>query len=115
MRRFGRLLALLFTCGLLLLAGCGPQQSGAGPALDADRELAGRVQSALASASDLPPELSVEVTDGVVLISGALACGDCGGNRTPGNIGTIQQSLGTVVRAVPGVAEVRFQLDYTNE
>ena len=114
MRRFGKLLAL-FTCGLLLLAGCGPQQSGAGPAPDSDRDLTGRVQAALASASDLPRELSVEVSDGVVLISGALACEDCGGNRTPGNIGTIQQSLGTVVRAVPGVTEVQFQLDYTNE
>ena len=114
MRRFRKLPAL-FACGLLLLAGCGPQQSGAGPAPETDRELAVRVESALASASDLPPELSVEVTDGVVLISGALACEDCGGNRTPGNIGTIQQSLGTVVRAVPGVTEVQFQLDYSNE
>ena len=114
MRR-SRRLPVLFACGLLLFAGCGPQQSGAGPAPDTNRELAGRVQAALESASDLPPELSIEVTDGVVLISGALACEDCGGNRTPGNIGTIQQSLGTVVRAVPGVTEVRFQLDYSNE
>lgn len=114
MRRFLSLPAL-FTCGLLLLAGCDPQQSGAGSAPDTDLELAGRVQTALESASDLPRELSVEVSDGVVMISGALACEDCGGNRTPGNIGTIQQSLGTVVRAVPGVTEVRFQLDYTNE
>ena len=114
MRRFESLL-ILFTCGLLLLASCGPQQSGAGSEPGTDQELAGRVEAALDSASDLPRELSVEVTDGVVLISGALAREDCGGNRTPGNIGTIQQSLGTVVRAVPGVTEVRFQLDYTNE
>ena len=114
MRRFLGLPAL-FTSGLLLLAGCDPQQSGVGATPDTDLELAGRVQAALQSASDLPRELSVEVTDGVVRISGALACEDCGGNRTPGNIGTIQQSLGTVVRAVPGVTEVRFQLDYTNE
>ena len=113
MKSFGSLVAL-FAC-VLLLSGCGPQQTGAEPVPDSDRELAGRVQAALVSATDLPPELSVEVSDGVVLISGALACGDCGGNRTPGNIGTIQQSLGTVVRAAPGVAEVRFQLDYTNE
>ena len=118
MRRFP-ILSALFTCGLLLLAGCGPQRSGKGadssPGPDTDLELAGRLRAALESASDLPRELSVEVSDGVVLISGALACEDCGGNRTPGNIGTIQQSLGTVVRAVPGVAEVRFQLDYVNE
>ncbi len=114
MRRFGRLSAL-FACGLLLFAGCGPQQTGAELAPGDDQALAGRVQAALESASDLPPELSVEVDDGVVIISGSLACENCGGNRTPGNIGTIQQSLGTVVRAVPGVTEVRFQLDYTNE
>ena len=112
MKRFGSLPAL-FACGLILFAGCGPEQGDTAPALDADRDLAARVQSALASASDLPPELSVEVSDGVVLISGALACEDCGGNRTPGNIGTIQQSLGTVVRAVPGVTEVEFQIDYS--
>ncbi len=118
MRRFPSPPAL-FTCGLLLLAGCGPQQSGAGAVTgsepDTDLELAHRVRVALDSASDLPRELSVEVSDGAVLVSGALACEDCGGNRTPGNIGTVQQSLGTVVRAVPGVTEVRFELDYTHE
>ncbi len=111
MNPFRRPVAFGIVC--LLLAGCGPEQGDTLPALDADRDLAARVQSALASASDLPPELSVEVSDGVVLISGALACEDCGGNRTPGNIGTIQQSLGTVVRAVPGVTEVEFQLNYS--
>ncbi len=114
MRRSGSLPALL-ACGVFLFAGCGPRQTDAGSAAGADRELAGRVQAALAAAGDLPAGLSVEVVDGVVLIAGALACEDCGGSRTPGNTGTIQQSLGTVVRAVPGVGEVRFQLDYASE
>lgn len=30
--------------------------------------------------------------------------------RTPGNFGTVQQSLGAVVRAVAGVREVIFDL-----
>lgn len=114
MRLIARL-PIIPACALLLLAGCGPQQTGAESAPGDNQALAGRVQAALESATDLPPELSVEVDDGVVMISGSLACENCGGNRTPGNIGTIQQSLGTVVRAVPGVTEVRFQLDYTNE
>ena len=99
---------------LALLAGCGAENEIA-PAADTDQQLAGQVRAALAGASDLPAELSVEVVDGAVTISGSLACEDCGGNRTPGNIGTIQQTLGPVVRAVPGVSEVRFELDYRNE
>ena len=110
-------------CSLVLLAGCGPevqtqsqsQTQTSATAVDPDEQLAAQVQAALAGASDLPTGLSVEVADGVVMIAGALACEDCGGNRTPGNVGTIQQSLGTVVRAVPGVTEVRFDLDYAND
>ena len=51
------------------------------------------------------------VAAGVVTITGSLACDDCGGLRTPGGIGTVQQSLGAVVRAVPGVEAVEFALD----
>ena len=109
-----RIALAAFTCGLLLLAACGAENNDV-PAADTDEQLAGQVRAALAGASDLPAELTVEVVDGLVTISGALACEDCGGNRTPGNIGTIQQSLGTVVRAVPGVSEVHFELDYGDE
>ncbi len=110
MKPIKKILALLALC-LLPLAACGPQQDG-GPVVDEDRVLAEQVRAALLGASDLPQGLAVEVADGVVLVSGVIACEDCGGNRTPGNVGTIQQSLGTVVRAVPGVTEVRFELDY---
>lgn len=102
-------------CALILLAGCGAEQPGADTSTITDQELAERVETALLSAADLPEGLLVQASDGVVTISGALACEDCGGNRTPGTTGTIQQSLGTVVRAVPGVTEVQFQLDYANE
>lgn len=71
-----------------------------------------QVESALASAADLPGGFTVEVNEGIVLISGSMACEDCGGLRTPGNIGTVQQSLGGVVRAVPGVMRVDFDLSY---
>ena len=110
-----RLLLVIFASGLLLLAGCGAEPTGAEPAADTGQDLARRVEAALAAAGDLPQDLSVEVNDGIVTISGALACEDCGGNRTPGTTGTVQQSLGTVVRAVPGVTAVLFQLDYANE
>ncbi len=80
---------------------------------DSDAEIALRVESALRNASDLPQGIDVQVSEGQVLISGSLQCEDCGGMRTPGNTGTIQQSLGAVVRAVPGVTEVNFELDYS--
>ena len=80
-----------------------------------DANIKAQVESALANATDLPPELSVEVSEGLVLISGSLACEGCGGLRTPGNIGTVQQSLGSVVRAVPGVMRVDFDLSYVSD
>ena len=46
---------------------------------------------------------------------GEVVCEDCGGMRTPGNIGTVQQSLGGVVRAVPGVMRVDFDLSYGSD
>lgn len=78
-----------------------------------DAEIAAQVESALSSASDLPSNFAVDVVGGQVLITGSLQCEDCGGMRTPGNTGTIQQSLGAVVRAVPGVTAVEFNLDYS--
>ena len=66
-------------------------------------------EAAIASASDLPADLQVEANDGVVSITGSLACDDCGGLQTPGGIGTVQQSVGAVVRAVPGVEAVEVR------
>jgi hypothetical protein len=54
----------------------------------------------------------VQVQGGVVTLSGSVVCEGCGGNATPGGAGTVQQSLGAVVRAIPGVTELRFQLRY---
>ena len=68
-----------------------------------DERIKMQVTSVIENASDLPPGFQVEVTEGVVRVTGSVLCDECGGMRTPGHIGTIQQSLGGVVRAVPGV------------
>jgi hypothetical protein len=89
---------------LLLVVACGP-------AVDDDAQLAQRVSAAIAAASDLPQQgLELTVTEGRVLVTGALDCPECGGSRTPGGSGTVQQSLGAVIRAVPGVRTVSFEL-----
>jgi hypothetical protein len=94
-----------------LLAACAAGVSGAQDPEDA--ALAARVAAAIAGASDLPQNsLAVAADGGVVQISGSVACADCGGMLTPGGIQTIQQTLGAVVRAVPGVERVEFDLSY---
>jgi len=101
-RRADRL--LLPALCLTLLFACSPKASE-------DVLLQQRVTAAIAAASDLPREgFSVSVNEGVVRVSGSLLCDDCGGLRTPGGEGSIQQSMGAVIRAVPGVAEVTFDL-----
>ena len=103
-------LVLAISAGLIVIAGttgCAPTRTSP------DAELRARVESVLRNASDLPANsLSVEVSDGIVTVSGSVVCDDCGGSRTPGGAGTIQQSLGAVVRAVPGVERVEFELTY---
>ena len=95
----------------VLLVACAAGVNGAQNPEDA--ALAARVAAAIAGASDLPQNaLSVAADSGVVQISGSVACADCGGMQTPGGIQTIQQTLGAVVRAVPGVERVEFDLSY---
>jgi len=66
----------------------------------------------LLSAADVPgSQLEVVVTDGVVTITGSIECEPCGGRTTPGGSGTIAQSVGAIVRAVPGVESVRFLVE----
>ncbi len=82
----------------------------------ADLALKVRVEAALASASDVPADsITVAVSDGVVTLSGSVVCEECGGRRTPGGFGTVQQSLGAVVRAIPGVVRLEFELRYQPE
>jgi hypothetical protein len=89
---------------------------GAAPAAaqaTSDDALRTRVEAALAQASDLPADsISVQVQGGVVTLSGSVVCESCGGAATPGGTGTVQQSLGAVVRAIPGVTSLRFALSY---
>lgn len=75
-----------------------------------DSVIKSNVEAAVARASDVPQSLMVEVREGVVYITGSLDCEECGGLLTPGNTGTVQQSLGAVVRAVSGVNRVEFDL-----
>ena len=78
-----------------------------------DELLQERVEAALASASDVPAQsLAVVVIDGVVTVTGSVVCQECGGRRTPPGAGTVQQSLGAVIRAIPGVESVEFELEY---
>ena len=104
-------LALAVCAGAVVsLAACGSD----GPPSVPDDVLKERVEAALASASDVPADaLTVEVSEGVVTVTGSVVCEDCGGRRTPGGFGTVQQSLGAVVRAIPGVESVEFSLEYT--
>ena len=79
-----------------------------------DAQIKSQVESAIANADDLPSGFTVEVNEGMVLIRGSVVCEGCGGLRTPGNVGSIQQSLGAIVRAVAGVMSVEFSLSYSD-
>jgi len=91
------------------LGGCASDGSEIPP----DDVLQERVEAAIACASDVPADaITVVVIDGVVTVTGSVVCEECGGRRTPGGFGTVQQSLGAVVRAIPGVQSVEFDLQY---
>ena len=80
----------------------------------ADVALKTRIEAALEAASDLPANgaITVEVSHGTVTLTGSVACDECGGRRTTPGFGSVQQSLGAVVRAIPGVERVEFELEY---
>ena len=95
---------------LLALAASAAPASGQ---TSADADLRARVEAAIASATDVPSDsITVQVRAGVVTLSGSVVCDGCGGSSTPGGSATVQQSLGAVVRAVPGVERVEFRLRY---
>lgn len=93
----------------LSLGACGSEATQSVP----DEVLRTRVEAALESASDVPADsITVDVSNGVVTLRGSVVCEDCGGSFTPGGFGTVQQSLGAVVRAIPGIVRVEFELEY---
>ena len=108
--------SVILLLGLFLLAACSPTPEVGGAAgkvstaVFNDEQIKSQIESSIARSEDLPQQIGVQVRDGVVTISGTLDCEGCGGMRTPGNFGTVQQSLGAVVRAVGGVREVIFEL-----
>jgi osmotically-inducible protein OsmY len=98
---------------LLVLAGAAASAAPAAAQSTPDADLRARVEAAIASAADVPSDsITVQVRAGVVTLAGSVACDGCGGNSTPGGSATVQQSLGAVVRAVPGVEQVEFRLRY---
>ena len=117
----GAAVLFLVSCGEVSVTTSSSQgSSSTGSALSQpdmliDERIKMQVTSAIENASDLPPGFQVEVTEGVVRVTGSVLCDECGGMRTPGHIGTIQQSLGGIVRAVPGVMRVDFDLSYGSD
>ena len=78
-----------------------------------DTALKARIEVAIEGASDLPTDaIAVEVSSGVVTLTGSVACDECGQRLTTAGFGAVQQSLGAVVRAIPGVERVEFELEY---
>ena len=97
-----RTYALVVSLALSVTAaatGCAARAGGVVAGDDADDVLRARVESALASAADVHGEqIMVDARGGVVVLTGRVASG------------TEQQSVGAIVRAVPGVVDVRFAL-----
>ena len=74
-----------------------------------DEVLRARVKAALVNAADVPGRaITVEVSDGVVTLTGQVS--SAGQRGVPYPSATVQQSIGALVRAVPGVREVRFSI-----
>lgn len=77
-----------------------------------DDVLRDRVEAALLGASDVPgSQITVDVSAGVVRLTGSAVCPECGGMSTPNGIGSVLQTIGSVVRAVPGVEAVESDLE----
>jgi len=96
---------LALTVGLVSLCalgvGCVSHSTSAVPltATSADEALTTRVTNALSSASDVSADqISIETRDGVVTVTGIVSSG------------TEQQTVGAIVRAIPGVKSVLFSL-----
>ena len=111
-QKLGKLGTFLLFTATLLLSACDSvtESDSREDSRVSDEQIRTQIQSAIASTSDLPQELVVVVNQGMVMVSGSLDCEECGGLRTPGTLGTVQQSLGAIVRAVSGVNSVTFEL-----
>jgi hypothetical protein len=76
-----------------------------------DEALKARVQAALASATDVPGrDITVDVKGGVVNLTGRVPSDAMRGAAYPGAF--LQQSVGAIVRAIPGVKDVRFSVQF---
>ena len=99
--------------GLQILAGSEVMQDS-----PPDEVLRERVEQALTNSMDVPAlNITVAVNDGTVTLTASELCAEheCPGRGTPGGVGTVQQSIGAVVRAIPGVRAVEFSLGIPRE
>ena len=105
-------LALAISVIAVIVLGC--EASEVAQESPPDEVLKERVEGALMNSSDIPGEdIRVEVDEGVVMLTASNLCQDpeeCPGRSTPGRLGTVQQSIGAVLRAIPGVKDVQFSL-----
>ena len=98
--------AAILCIAALAIVQAGQQQAVRAPA---DDVLKARVAAALAAASDVPGrDIAVDVKSGVVILKGRVSANSMRGVTYP--TAMMQQSIGAVVRAVPGVKEVRFEI-----
>ena len=98
-RRFSLVVGLVLAVGapsVALVSGCAAHQTSR---VSSDEALSDRVTAALAAATDVDAgAIRVETGGGVVTLTGRVSSG------------FEQQSVGAIVRAIPGVSEVRFAL-----
>ena len=95
-KHVGNLCSALAVAAVVTVIGCAVRQADS---RTGDEGLKARVEAVLASASDVSSaRIAVDAVRGVVTLTGQVASVN------------EQQSLGAIVRAVPGVTEVSFLL-----
>lgn len=110
--RISRMVGVATLCiAMLAVLNAGQQQTARATT---DDLLRARVVAALTNASDLPGrDIAVEVKSGIVILRGRISASSMRGVTYP--TAMMQQSVGAVVRAVPGVKQIQFSIQIEPE